>query len=159
MKQTPKLSIGHVHLKVSDLERSVKFYTEAIGLEVMQRMGDEAAFLSSDGYHHHIALNTWQSRGSAPAPKHAPGLFHTAFLFPDRAGLAQALQRVLDYGVTIEGAADHGVSEAIYFSDPDGNGVEIYRDRDRAEWPRDEAGAPQITSGRLNVNALLAEAC
>ncbi|MEM7471842.1 MAG: VOC family protein [Pseudomonadota bacterium] len=158
MTQKPKLSIGHVHLKVSDLARSVKFYSEAIGLELQQEMGGRMAFLSSDGYHHHLGLNTWHSLGGAPAPKQAPGLFHTAFLFPDRAGLAQAFKRALDYGVAIEGAADHGVSEAIYFSDPDGNGVEIYRDRDPSSWPRDAAGGLDIQSGPLDLDQLLTEA-
>ncbi|MCY4336318.1 MAG: VOC family protein [Litoreibacter sp.] len=158
MTHFPKLSIGHVHLKVADLDRSIAFYTQAIGLEVMQRMGDRAAFLSSDGYHHHLGLNTWHSLGQPRAPKHAPGLFHTAFLYPDREGLARAYKRALDHGVQIEGAADHGVSEAIYFSDPDGNGIEIYRDRERKFWPLGDDGTLEMVNSPLDLDLLLAEA-
>ena len=154
----PKLSIGHVHLRVSDLERAVAFYCDVIGLEVQQRYSTQAAFLSSDGYHHHIGLNTWDSKGAAPAPKGHPGLYHTAFLYPDRAALAVALQRALDHGVKLEGSADHGVSEAVYFSDPDGNGIELYWDRDPQLWPRNEAGELQLVNDRLDLDALLAEA-
>ena len=150
--------IGHVHLRVSDLARSVDFYRDVLGLEVQQYFGDSAAFLSSGGYHHHLGLNVWDSRGAGPAPRGYPGLYHTAFLFPDRAALARALLRALNAGVRIEGAADHGVSEAIYFSDPDGNGVEIYRDRPREEWPRDANGALAMVNARIDLDALLAEA-
>lgn len=127
--------IGHVHLKVSDLGRSIEFYTSAFGLTVMQRYGDSAAFLSWGGYHHHLGLNTWNSKGQAPAPKTAPGLYHFAVLYPDRKSLGIAVKRALDFNVPIEGASDHGVSEAVYFLDPDGNGIELYRDRPRSEWP------------------------
>ena len=150
--------IGHVHLKVSDLDRSVAFYRDVLGLEVQQRMGDEAAFLSFGGYHHHLGLNTWESRGGAPAPRHHPGLYHTAFLFETRADLAQAAQRVLDAGVRFTGASDHGVSEALYFDDPDGNGIEIYRDKPREDWPRTSNGGLAMINARLDIPALLAEA-
>ncbi|QFS81883.1 Catechol-2,3-dioxygenase [Roseivivax sp. THAF40] len=159
MSKAPEaMQIGHVHLKVSDLARSIRFYKDVIGLTVTQHFGDQAAFLSAGGYHHHIGLNTWSSKGAAPAPKRHPGLFHTAFLFPDRASLATALQRAVENGVEIEGAADHGVSEAIYFSDPDGNGIEIYRDRAPEDWPRDAQGALQMGNAPLDLEALLAEA-
>ena len=148
--------IGHVHLKVADLARSVAFYKAALGLEVQQYFGTEAAFLSFDGYHHHLGLNTWHSaHGPRPAPD-ATGLYHTAFLFPDRAALARAVRRALDAGVRLEGAADHGVSEAIYFSDPDGNGIEIYCDRAPQDWPRDSAGQLAMGNARLDIAALLA---
>lgn len=150
--------IGHVHLRVSDLGRSVAFYRDVLGFEVQQMYGDQAAFLSTGGYHHHLGLNTWDSRGAGPAPRGHPGLFHSAFLYPDRASLGAALRRVIEAGVEIEGAADHGASEAVYFSDPDGNGVEIYRDRPAAEWPRDASGKLAMVNRRLNLNALLAEA-
>ncbi|MCE0505755.1 VOC family protein [Roseivivax sp. GX 12232] len=154
----PDTRIGHVHLKVSDLARSVAFYRAVIGLEVTQYFGDEAAFLSAGGYHHHLGLNTWMSRGTTPGPKRQPGLFHTAFLFPDRASLGAALKRAHAYGVEIEGAADHGVSEAVYFSDPDGNGIEIYRDRAPEDWPRDGDGGLAMVNAPLDLEALLAEA-
>ncbi|MHA7875512.1 VOC family protein [Roseivivax sp.] len=154
----PDTRIGHVHLKVSDLARSVAFYRAVIGLEVTQYFGDEAAFLSAGGYHHHLGLNTWMSRGTPPGPKRRPGLFHTAFLFPDRASLGAALKRARAYGVEIEGAADHGVSEAVYFSDPDGNGIEIYRDRAPEDWPRDGDGGLAMVNAPLDLEALLAEA-
>jgi len=150
--------LGHVHLHVSDLERSIAFYRDVIGLEVMQLYGSQAAFLASGGYHHHLALNTWGTRGAGPAPKGHPGLYHTAFLYPDRASLGAACRRVLEAGVALTGAADHGVSEAIYFDDPDGNGVELYRDRAPADWPRDTAGGLAMTNDRLDLEALLAEA-
>lgn len=148
--------IGHVHLKVSDLERSIAFYRDVIGLEVMQRYGPQAAFLSAGGYHHHLGLNTWESLGGPRPPRHAVGLYHTAFLYPDRPALARALKRVLEAGVDLDGAADHGVSEAIYLSDPDGNGIELYVDRDEADWPRDEGGALRMLNDRLDLRALLA---
>lgn len=150
--------VGHVHLRVSDLERSVAFYRDVIGLDVMQHFESGAAFLSSGGYHHHLGLNTWQSLGATPPPPGHTGLYHTAFLYPDRKSLAQALARVLAAGVTVEGKADHGVSEAVYFTDPDGNGVELYRDRSEAEWPRNDDGSLAMVNAPLDLNALLAEA-
>lgn len=151
------LKIGHVHLKVADLERSLVFWRDVVGLEVMQRM-PQAVFLSADGYHHHIAINTWDSAGGhRPAPG-TTGLFHVALLYPSRAALAAVLRRLVDAGIALEGASDHGVSEALYLSDPDGNGVELYRDRDMADWPRDEAGKLAMGTRRLDVQALLAEA-
>lgn len=149
--------IGHVHLKVADLERSIAFYRDIIGLEVMNRMGDRAAFLGADGYHHHIGLNTWHSKGGTPAPRGHTGLFHTAFLYPDLPAVARVLRRALDAGVTIEGASDHGVSRAIYFSDPDGNGIEVYVDRDEADWPRDANGELMLPTQPLDLQALLHE--
>lgn len=157
-KAHPGMSIGHVHLKVTDLNRSIAFYRDVMGLDVMQHYGDQAAFLSAGGYHHHIGLNTWFSKDGPPAPRRSPGLFHVAFLYPDRAALAQAFKSVLEAGVEIEGAADHGVSEAIYFSDPDGNGIEIYRDRPEAEWPRDASGQLDMVNAPLDLDALLLEA-
>lgn len=150
--------IGHVHLKVAELERAIAFYRDLLGFTLTQRYGTQAAFLGAGGYHHHIGLNTWESRGAPPAPPGHPGLYHTAILYPDRRSLAQALRRVLAAGVPLDGAADHGVSEAIYFRDPDGNGVEIYRDRDPADWPRDAAGNLAMGNARLDLAALLAEA-
>lgn len=150
--------IGHVHLKVADLERSIAFYRDVIGLELQQRYGAQAAFMSFDGYHHHLGLNTWHSAGGPrPAPD-ATGLYHTAFLYPDRAALARALKQVIAAGVPLEGAADHGVSEAIYFSDPDGNGIELYRDRAPQDWPRDANGDLAMVNAHLDLSALLAEA-
>lgn len=148
--------IGHVHLKVSDLERSIAFYRDVIGLEVMQQYGPQAAFLSAGGYHHHIGLNTWDSLGGPRPARNAVGLYHTAFLYPDRVALARAFRRAVEVGVQIEGAADHGVSEAVYFSDPDGNGIELYRDRPETEWPRDEQGQLRMVNDRLDLEALLA---
>jgi catechol 2,3-dioxygenase len=150
--------VGHIHLKVTDLDRAIQFYGDVIGFRLTQRYGDQAAFLAAGEYHHHIGLNTWQSQGAGPAPERAAGLYHSAFLFPDRASLGAALQRVLDHGTPLDGAADHGVSEAVYFRDPDGNGVELYRDRDPADWPRDENGGLRMVNSRLDVPALLAEA-
>jgi len=148
--------LGHVHLHVSDLGRAIAFYRDVIGLEVTQFYGDQAAFLASGGYHHHLGLNTWGTRGAAPAPKGRPGLFHTAFLYPDRVSLAAAVARVRAAGVALTGAADHGVSEAVYLDDPDGNGVELYRDRAPEDWPRDAAGRLAMTNAPLDVAALLA---
>ncbi len=150
--------IGHVHLKVADLDRALRFWRDVVGLEEQQRMGDRAVFLSAGGYHHHIALNTWESAGGSPPPPGATGLYHVALLYPDRRSLAEALRRVLDVGIELEGASDHGVSEALYLRDPDGNGVELYRDRDRSEWPRDADGGLAMVTRRLDVRALLAEA-
>ena len=154
----PQTRIGHVHLKVSNLERAIAFYRDVMGFTVEQRYGDQAAFLSAGGYHHHIGLNTWESLGGTPAPHGHTGLYHTAFLYPDRASLGAALRQALTAGVEIDGAADHGVSEAIYFRDPDGNGIEIYRDRAPEDWPRDSAGQLAMVNKRLDLNALLAEA-
>lgn len=150
--------IGHVHLKVSDLDRAVAFYRDVLGFEEQQRHGDQAAFLSADGYHHHIGLNTWSSRGGTPPPRGHTGLFHTAFLYADRASLARAVARVIDSGVRIQGASDHGVSEAVYFDDPDGNGIELYRDRAPEDWPRGADGSLMIVTERLDLDGLLAEA-
>lgn len=154
----PATKIGHIHLKVSDLNRAIAFYTHVLGFEVQQRFGDRAAFLSAGGYHHQIGLNTWHSEGTGPAPKNRAGLYHVAFLYPTRAALAQSLASVMAAGVKIFGAADHGVSQAIYFDDPDGNGIEIYWDRDPSLWPRDAQGALAMVNEPLDLNALLAEA-
>jgi catechol 2,3-dioxygenase len=152
------MRIGHVHLKVADLERALGFWRDVIGLEEQQRMGNQAVFLSVDGYHHHIALNTWESAGGSPPPFGTTGLFHVALLYPDRASLAQALKRLVQAGYPLEGASDHGVSEALYLRDPDGNGVELYRDRPQAEWPHDAQGGLAMVTRRLDLRALLAEA-
>jgi catechol 2,3-dioxygenase len=152
------VDIGHVHLKVSDIDRALAFYQGVLGFELMLRHGDEAAFISAGGYHHHIGLNTWQSRGGSPPPRGSTGLFHLAIRYPTRRALAVALRSVVDAGVSIDGASDHGVSEAIYLRDPDENGVELYRDRPRAEWPRaaDGQGVAMFTE-RLDLDGLLAE--
>jgi catechol 2,3-dioxygenase len=154
----PGVDIGHVHLKVSDLNRAVAFYRDVLGFEETTRMGDQAAFLSAGGYHHHIGLNTWESKGGSPPPRGSTGLFHTAIRYPNRAALAKALRRVVDAGVPLTGASDHGVSEAIYLNDPDGNGVELYYDRPREEWLRDPDGNLVMVSEPFDLNALLAEA-
>lgn len=154
----PETRIGHVHLKVADLDRAIGFYSGVLGFELQQKFGDRAAFLSAGGYHHHIGLNTWDSLGGTPPPRGHTGLYHTAFLYPDRAQLADALRRVVEAGIPVEGAADHGVSEAIYISDPDGNGVELYRDRPEEEWPRDADGNLAMGNAPLDLEALLAEA-
>jgi catechol 2,3-dioxygenase len=148
----PRVDIGHVHLKVADLDRALAFWHGVLGFDVTYRIGDQAAFLSAGGYHHHIGLNTWESKNGSPPPSGATGLYHVAVRFPDRATLAEAVQRVLDAGIRLDGASDHGVSEAIYFRDPDGNGVELYRDRPRDQWPNEMITAP------LDLRALLAEA-
>ncbi|MGP9813999.1 VOC family protein [Rhodopseudomonas sp. NSM] len=147
--------IGHVHLKVADLDRALGFYCDVLGFAVMQRMGDQAAFISAGGYHHHIGLNTWESKGGSPPPPGTTGLFHTAILYPTRAALADALHRVLQAGITLDGASDHGVSEALYLRDPDENGVELYRDRPEAEWPRSPDGALAMFTRRLDLDDLL----
>jgi catechol 2,3-dioxygenase len=152
-----RVDIGHVHLKVSDLARAIAFYRDVLGFEVMQQLGDEAAFLSAGGYHHHIALNTWESSGGSPPPPGTTGLYHVAIRYPDRQTLAQAVQSVVDAGVRLSGASDHGVSEAVYLRDPDDNGVELYRDRPREQWPR-EGDRLNIYSAPLDLQALLAEA-
>lgn len=154
----PDTRVGHIHLKVSDLDRAIAFYGDVLGFDLMQRYGDQAAFLGAGGYHHHIGLNTWHSKGAGSAPERAAGMYHVAFLFPDRASLGAALQRVLDHGTPLDGAADHGVSEAVYFRDPDGNGIELYRDRPRTDWPRDAAGGLAMVNDPLDVAALLAQA-
>jgi catechol 2,3-dioxygenase len=153
----PGVRIGHVHLKVADLERALAFYHSVLGFEITQRMGTSAAFLSAGGYHHHIGLNTWESLGGeAPAPG-TTGLYHTAILYPTRAELAEALRRVLAAGIRLDGAADHGVSEALYLRDPDDNGVELYWDRPKEEWPRDAQGNLAMFTRALDLKALLAE--
>ena len=151
-----RLSIGHVHLKVSDLERAAAFYQGALGLDVTQRYGSQAVFLSADGYHHHVGLNTWESRGGRPPAPGSTGLYHVAFLYPTRADLARAVRRAAQFGVSLDGAADHGVSQAIYFRDPDGNGIELYWDRPAAEWPRDAQGNLSMTTDPLDLADLLA---
>ena len=154
----PGADVGHVHLRVSDLDRSVAFYRDVLGFQV-QQAGRSAAFLSAGGYHHHVALNTWESLGGSPPPAGSTGLFHVAFRYPSRASLARAVKRVLDHGVTITGASDHGVSEAVYFRDPDDNGVELYYDRAEQEWPRPPDGrGVAMFSEPLDVDALVAEA-
>jgi catechol 2,3-dioxygenase len=154
----PRVDIGHVHLKVADLERALGFYVGVLGFELQQRLGDGAAFISAGGYHHHIGLNTWESLGGSRPPPGSTGLYHTAIRYPDRAALADALRRVVEARIPLSGASDHGVSEAIYLDDPDGNGVELYRDRPQDEWPRDPAGGVAMVSIPLDLNALLAEA-
>lgn len=154
----PRVDIGHVHLKVADLERALGFYCGVLGFALTQRYGDGAAFVSAGGYHHHIGLNTWESLGGSPPPPGSTGLYHTAIRYPDRASLADALRRVLDAGIRLDGASDHGVSEALYLRDPDDNGVELYRDRPRDEWPRNPDGTLAMTTGRLDIRALLREA-
>jgi catechol 2,3-dioxygenase len=153
-----RVRIGHVHLKVGDLERALTFYCDVLGFELMQRMGEAAAFVSAGGYHHHIGLNTWESRGGGPPPRGATGLYHVAILYPDRPTLADALRRVLEAGIDLDGAADHGVSEALYLRDPDGNGIELYRDRPESEWPRAPDGSLRMVTAPLDVSALAAEA-
>ncbi len=149
--------VGHAHLKVSDLERSVAFYRDIIGMHVTARFGDKAAFMSFDGYHHHLGLNVWHSAGATPPPHGHTGLFHVAFVLPDRKALGQAIARVRAAGHVLSGAADHGVSEAVYLDDPDGNGIELYRDRPEAEWPRSQDGSLMMTNRPLDIDALLAE--
>ena len=154
----PRVSIGHVHLKVADLGRAIAFYRDVLGFEVTQRYGRQAAFLSAGGYHHHIGLNTWESAGGSPPAPGTTGLYHVAILYPARAALAAAVKRVLANGIRLDGAADHGVSEAIYLRDPDDNGLELYRDRPREEWPRDADGGIAMFTRALDLAALLREA-
>lgn len=156
-KGVPGAQIGHGHLKVSDLDRAVAFYRDVVGMREVMRYGHQAAFLAFDDYHHHLGLNTWESAGAAPPPPGHTGLYHMAFLYPDRATLGQAIDRVHQAGLTLTGAADHLVSEAVYLNDPDGNGVELYRDRPKAEWPYDANGALQMANAPLDVPALVAE--
>ena len=154
----PQTRIGHVHLKVADLDRAIAFYAGILGFGITQRYGAQAAFLAAGDYHHHIGLNTWESAGGTPPPPGHTGLYHTAFLYPDRASLANTLKRLVAAGWPLTGAADHGVSEAVYLDDPDGNGVELYRDRPAADWPRQADGALKMVNDRLDLHALLAEA-
>lgn len=152
----PAVRIGHIHLKVADLDRALAFYHGVLGFEITQRHGDQVAFISAGGYHHHIALNTWESKGGSPPPFGATGLYHTAILYPTRAALADALVRVEKAGIALDGASDHGVSHALYLRDPDQNGVELYWDRPREDWPFDEAGNLAMFSRRLDIDALRA---
>lgn len=153
----PRVRIGHVHLKVSNIERSLRFYHGVLGFEITQRMGEFAVFLSAGGYHHHIGLNMWESAEGAPPPPRATGLYHAAILYPNRAELAVALRRVLAAGIPLEGAADHGVSESIYLRDPDNNGVELYRDKPEDEWPLTADGKLAMFTRRLDLHGLLSE--
>ena len=153
----PRVVIGHVHLKVADLERALKFYCGVLGFELQQRFGSHAAFISAGGYHHHIGLNTWESAGGSPPPPRSTGLYHLAILYPTRVQLADALKRLLDAGIELDGASDHGVSEALYLRDPDDNGVEFYRDRPPGEWPRAADGSLAMFTRVLDLDALLKE--
>ncbi len=153
----PRVDIGHVHLKVADIERALGFYCGVLGFELTQRFGTSAAFLSAGGYHHHIGLNTWESRGGKPPPPGATGLYHVAIRYPDRAALADALRRLREAGIELDGAADHGVSEALYLHDPDGNGLELYWDRPRNQWPKDAAGNLTMVTDPLDLESLLEE--
>lgn len=154
----PGTRIGHVHLKVADLDRALGFYCGVLGFALMQRFGREAAFVSAGGYHHHIGLNTWESAGGSPPPPGSTGLYHLAILYPSRATLADALRRLDRHAIALDGASDHGVSEALYLRDPDQNGVELYRDRPRDEWPRGPDGGLQMMTRRLDLAALRAVA-
>jgi catechol 2,3-dioxygenase len=151
----PGVDIGHVHLKVADLERAVAFYRDVLGFELTQRYGDQAAFLSAGGYHHHIGLNTWMSKGGSPPARNATGLFHVAIRYPTRASLADALRRLERAGIPLDGASDHGVSEALYLRDPDQNGVELYWDRPQDDWPRDPQGSLAMVTEPLDLDDLL----
>ncbi|MGE3406403.1 MAG: VOC family protein [Pirellulales bacterium] len=153
----PQVRIGHVHLKVADLERALRFYCGILGFELMQRYGTQAAFISAGGYHHHIGLNTWESLGGSPPPSGTTGLYHTAILYPTRRALADALQRLIVAGISLDGASDHGVSEALYLRDPDENGVELYWDRPPSEWPRTPQGEMSMFTRRLDLDGLLRE--
>jgi len=154
-----RVDIGHVHLKVSDIDRALGFYRDVLGFDVTQQAGDQAAFLSAGGYHHHLGINTWESRGGSAPPPGTTGLYHVAIRYPDRATLGDALRRVVEAGIPITGATDHGVSEAVYLRDPDGNGIELYRDRPEEEWPRPASGdGVAMYSAPLDLDALLAEA-
>lgn len=153
----PRVDIGHVHLKVASVDRALAFYCGVLGFELTQRYGPQAAFVSAGGYHHHIGLNSWESADGAPPAPGTTGLYHVAIRYPDRKTLADALRRLIEAGIPLQGASDHGVSEAIYLADPDGNGLELYRDRPRAEWPFDAQGHLQMVTRRLDLEALLAE--
>ena len=154
----PRVDIGHVHLKVADIDRALAFWRDVLGFEEQARYGDQAVFLSAGDYHHHIGLNTWESLGGSPPPPGTTGLYHVAVRFPDRTALAEAVNRLREAGIPLEGASDHGVSEAIYLRDPDGNGVELYRDRPREEWPRNPDGTIGMFTRPLDLGSLLAEA-
>lgn len=154
----PRVNIGHVHLKVADLERALAFYCGVLGFELTQRYGSAAAFVSAGGYHHHIGLNTWESRGGSPPPAGTTGLYHMAIRYPDRRSLADALRRLETAGVPLDGASDHGVSEALYLRDPDGNGVELYWDRPEGDWPRTADGRLAMYTKGLDLASLLAKA-
>jgi catechol 2,3-dioxygenase len=154
----PEVRIGHVHLKVANLDRALRFYCGVLGFELMQRFDSSAAFISAGGYHHHIGLNTWESRGGTPPPPGTTGLYHLAILYPSRTELAGALRRLIAAKVPLDGASDHGVSEALYLRDPDDNGVELYWDRPRAEWPRNPSGGVAMFTHGLDLDGLLAEA-
>src|SRR5919198_6297533 len=154
----PRVTIGHIHLKVADLDRSLAFYSGVLGFEVTSRMGPSAVFLSAGGYHHHIGLNTWESKAGTAPPPGTTGLYHVAIRYPDRRTLADAVRRVVEAGIPLTGASDHGVSEAIYLRDPDGNGLELYRDRPREDWPRGPDGRIAMVTEPLDLRALLAEA-
>ena len=149
-------TIGHVHLKVSDLHQSIAFYRDVLGFELQMMYGTQAAFLSAGGYHHHLGLNTWESAGAAPGPRRAPGLYHVAILYPTERDLAIAVRRVVEAGISLSGASDHGVSKAIYLDDPDGNGIELYWDRPREEWPKNPDGSLTMYTRGLDLNGLLA---
>jgi catechol 2,3-dioxygenase len=153
----PGVDIGHVHLKVSDIDRALDFYCGVLGFELQDRMGEEAAFVSAGGYHHHIGLNTWESAGASPPPRHSTGLYHFAIRYPTRRALAGVLQRLGEAGVPLSGASDHGVSEALYLQDPDGIGIELYWDRPQTEWPRDDDGSVSMYSRPLDLEGLMAE--
>jgi len=157
MSIDPRVDIGHVHLKVSDIDRSLGFWRDVLGFELQQRMGDQAAFISAGNYHHHLGLNTWESKGGSAPPPGSTGLYHVAIRYPDRTSLADALRRVVQAGIPLDGASDHGVSEAIYLRDPDNNGVELYRDRPEDEWPRTPDGTLAMKLEPLDLQALLAE--
>ena len=157
-KGTPGAYVGHAHLKVADLGRSIKFYRDVIGMRVMLLYGEQAAFLSFDDYHHHLGLNTWESLKGTPPPQGHTGLYHVAFLFPDRETLGRVVDRVQRAGYELTGSADHGVSEAVYLNDPDGNGLELYRDRPKAEWNMDDDNLPKIINAPLDVDSLIYEA-
>ena len=156
----PAVDIGHVHLKVADIDPALAFYCDLLGFELQARIGDQAAFISAGGYHHHIGLNTWESKGGSPPPRGSTGLYHFAIRYPTRQTLAGALRRLLEAGVPLEGASDHGVSEALYLRDPDGNGIELYRDRPKEQWPRPKDGSPGVAmfTAPLDLEALLREA-
>ena len=154
----PRVQVGHIHLKVADLDRAIAFYRDVLGFDLKQRMGDQAAFLSAGDYHHQVGLNTWESQGGSPPPHGTTGLYHVAFLFPARRSLAEVLRRVVDAGVSLDGASDHGVSEALYLRDPDGNGIELYWDRPEEEWPRTADGGVAMFTAPLDLESLLKEA-
>ncbi|MGH7551046.1 MAG: VOC family protein [Gemmatimonadota bacterium] len=154
----PGVTIGHVHLKVADLERALGFYQGVLGFELTQRYGSQAAFVSAGGYHHHVGLNTWESRGGSPPPPGTTGLYHLAIRYPTRAALADALKRLIEAGIELDGASDHGVSEALYLRDPDDNGVELYWDRPREAWPRNADGGIEMVTRPLDLEGLRCEA-